>query len=101
MDIKVVFHHRSYYARTRNIGLGGMFIDLNHVLIPRNTEVEIVVLKKDSKQQAVIFDTRVAYATPKGYGLEFTHFQVRDFRRLQEILYESPYEVVRIAESRV
>jgi len=96
-DIKVIFHNRTYYARTRDIGLGGMFIDLNYVLIPRDAHIKIIMLEYRSKASYTIFDTRVAYVTPQGYGLEFSGFQVNDFRELQAILYDSPFEILRKA----
>jgi len=96
-DVKVIFHNRTYYARTRDIGLGGMFIDLNYVLIPRDAQIRIVMLQYRSKASYITFDTRVAYVTPQGYGLEFTDFKVNEFRDLQEILYDSPFQIQRKA----
>ncbi len=96
-DVKVILNHRSYYARTHDIGLGGMFVDLNYVLLPMHTTVEIVMLKYKSAGKYISFKTRVAYVTPHGYGLEFQDFSIRDVHRLQDVLFESPYEVVRMA----
>jgi len=96
-DVKLKFNHQVYYARTHDIGLGGMFVDLNYVLIPGNTHVEVIMLQYKSKQQAIRFYTRVAYVTSHGYGLEFEDFETSDVRLLQDVLFESPYEVVRMA----
>jgi len=96
-DVKVKFNNRTYYARTQDIGLGGMFIDLNYVLIPRDTHISVIMLHYIKRQQPISFLTRVAYVTPHGYGLEFEDFKTRDVRLLQEVLFESPYEVVRLA----
>ncbi len=96
-DVKVNFHSRTYYARTRDIGLGGMFVDLNYVLIPRESHISVEMLQCKNRQQPISFLTRVAYVTPHGYGLEFEDFKTRDVRLLQDVLYESPYEVVRLA----
>ena len=89
-DIKVIFHNRTYYALTRDIGLGGMFIDLNAVLIPKGAHVEVSMLKYGYKSSYPTFETRVAYVTSRGYGLYFTDFELQHFRDLQEILYASP-----------
>lgn len=86
-DIKITFHNRTYYALTRDIGLGGMFIDLNTVLIPKGAHVEVSMLKYGRKSFCPTFETRVAYVTPHGYGLYFTDYQLQHFRQLQEILY--------------
>ena len=96
-DVKVVFHNRTYYARTRDIGLGGMFIDLNYVLIPRDAKIRIIMLEYRTRESYITFDTRVTYVTPQGYGLEFSGLQVDDFRDLQEILYDSPFHIQRKA----
>ena len=96
-DVKVVFHNRSYYSRTQDIGLGGMFIDLNYVLIPRHAPVEIIMLHHKHAGEYISFQSRVAYVTPYGYGLEFKNFSTRDVHLLQDVLFESPYEVVRMA----
>ncbi len=89
-DIMIRFHNRSYYALTRDIGLGGMFIDLDAVLIPRGASVEVSMLKFGSKSCCPVFETCVAYVTPHGYGLHFTDLQLQQFRDLQEILYQAP-----------
>ena len=96
-DVKVVFNNRTYYARTHDVGLGGMFIDLNYVLIPRDTHIKVIMLQYQYRQLPISFLTRVAYVTPHGYGLEFKDFKTHDVRLLQNILFESPYEVVRLA----
>ena len=96
-DVKVIFNGRSYYARTRDVGLGGLFVDLNHVLIPRDAMVKIVMLRYRENQRYTSFKTRVAYVTPNGYGLEFKDFNTNHVRQLQSILYDSPHEVVRLA----
>lgn len=96
-DVKIIFSNRSYYARTHDIGLGGMFIDLNYVLIPKNMPIEVVMLQHKRQDDYVSFKTRVAYVTPHGYGLEFQGFGIHEVHQLQDILYESPYEVVRMA----
>jgi len=96
-DVKVIFNGQSYYARTRDIGLGGMFVDLNHVLIPRDARVKIVMLRYRENEGYPSFNTRVAYVTPQGYGLEFQAFDTYHVRQLQSILYDSPSGVVRLA----
>jgi len=96
-DVKIIFNHRSYYARTHDIGLGGMFIDLNYVLIPKGIPVKVIMLQHKNNEEYVSFQTRVTYVTPNGYGLEFQGFGIHEVHLLQDILYESPYEVVRMA----
>jgi len=96
-DIKVIFSGRSYYAKTRDMGLGGMFIDLNHVLIPRDAKIKVIMLGYRDKERYTSFETRVAFVTPQGYGLEFREFGTDHVRQLQTILFESPHEVVRLA----
>ena len=96
-DVKVVFNGQSYYARTRDVGLGGMFVDLNYVLIPRNARVKVVMLKYRDQERYTSFNTRVAYVTPHGYGLEFKEFDTQHVRQLQAVLYDSPNEVIRTA----
>ncbi len=96
-DIKIIFHNRSYYCRTQDIGLGGMFIDLNYVLIPRNATVEVMMLHHKKADTYISFRTSVVYVTPNGYGLEFKDFNTQDVHRLQDVLFESPYEFQRMA----
>jgi hypothetical protein len=94
-DIMVTFHNRTYYSQTRDIGLGGMFIDLDAVLIPGGAHVEIAMLQYRNNRSYTIFDTRVAYVTPRGYGLYFSDFDIQEFRHLQEILYESADQAIK------
>ena len=96
-DVKIIFSNRSYYARTQDIGLGGMFIDLNYVLIPKQTPIEVIMLQYKDNAGYVSFQAKVTYVTPHGYGLVFDNFGIQEVHQLQNILYESPYEVVRIA----
>ncbi|HEC29849.1 MAG TPA: PilZ domain-containing protein [Gammaproteobacteria bacterium] len=96
-DVKIIFHNRTYYAQTSDMGIGGMFVDLNYVLIPRDAHVEVIMLEHKGMERYISFQTRVAYVTPQGYGLEFRDFQMSDFRQLQEILFTSTYEDVRTA----
>ena len=93
-DVKVTFKERIYYARSHNIGLGGMFIDLNNVLIPRDALVNVQISQNFDDRDVQSFYARIANASARGYGLEFTGFNVGDFRRLQNLLYESVYEIV-------
>lgn len=93
-DIMVTFHNRTYYSQTRDIGLGGMFIELDAVLIPGGAHVEIAMLKYRNNQSFTIFDTRVAYVTSRGYGLYFSDFDIQEFRHLQEILYETADQAI-------
>ncbi|NOY67220.1 MAG: PilZ domain-containing protein [Gammaproteobacteria bacterium] len=96
-DVKIIFNGRSYYAKTRDVGLGGMFIDLNHVLIPRDTIIKVIMLGYRENERYTTFNTRVAFVTPQGYGLEFREFETNQVRQLQSILYESPHEIIRLA----
>ena len=94
--IQVAFLNRTYYATTRDIGLGGMFIDLDAVLIPEGAHIEVALLKYRNKPSYTTFDTQVAYVSPHGYGLYFSDFKLQEFRHLQEILYEIPFQVSRV-----
>ena len=89
-DIRITFQNRTYYATTRDIGLGGLFINLEAVLIPGGADVQIDMLQYRNQATHTLLQTRVAYVTPRGYGLYYSEFKLEEFRHLQDILYQLP-----------
>lgn len=88
LDIDLHFQGHEYTGcRTRDIGLGGMFVEFRHADMPKSTEVEIVVrLFKDGSKQCYRFRATVAHASNGGYGLAFQDFDVEAYRAVQDIL---------------
>ena len=87
LDVNLRFENRSYRCRTRNLCIGGMFVDLGIAMIPPRSRVLIEVeYFAKGKRIRHDFQTMVAHATLRGYGLSFQDFNIEDFRVLQELL---------------
>lgn len=88
LDVNFKFENRSYRCRTRNLCLGGLFVDLGIAMIPPRSHVQIEVdVYSRGKRIQHRFNTMVAHATLRGYGLSFREFNIKDFRVLQELLH--------------
>ena len=90
LNLDVDLHFQGYeYAgcRTRDIGLGGMFVEFKHADMPKDAEVEIVIrLFKNGNKRIHRFRTIVAHTSKGGYGLAFQDFDISSFRMLQDVL---------------
>lgn len=88
LDVDLYFKGYEYTGcRTRDIGLGGLFVEFKRADIPQDAEVQIVIrLFKDGNKKIHKFRTTVAHASERGYGLAFQDFDIVSFRMLQDIL---------------
>ena len=86
-DIKILFADQICYTRTRDIGLGGMFVGMNYFHYPRDSVVHILVrvLTREGVENHH-FRAKIAHVNEQGYGLQFVNFSKRDFRILQDVL---------------
>lgn len=86
-DVKILFADQICYTRTRDIGLGGMFVGMNYFQYPQNSIVHILVrvLTRNGIERHH-FRAKIAHVNEQGYGLQFINFSKRDFRVLQEVL---------------
>lgn len=88
LDIDLLFQGYEYTGcRTRDIGLGGMFVEFKQADMPNNAEVEIVVrLFMDGNKKCHRFRATVAHASNGGYGLAFQDFDAESYRVVQDII---------------
>lgn len=73
--------------RTRNVSLGGVFIEPGDYPLPRKGEtVTLQVVNGGAPGTGRTFRTRVARADEEGVALLFQEFDLEDFHYLQELL---------------
>ena len=73
--------------RTRNVNLGGVFIEPGDYPLPRKGEsVTMQVVDNKNPDNNRSFRTRVARANEEGVALLFSDFDLDDFQYLQELL---------------
>jgi hypothetical protein len=79
-------------CKTRDIGLGGMFIEVAESVIPRygKVELDVHVDSGAGKKKWHRFVATVVHSSLQGLGVMFQDFTIADFRVLQEVLRLSP-----------
>ncbi len=78
-------------CKTRDIGLGGMFLELRDSTIPRYGKVELdVEVECGGVRRQHRFTATVVHSSDQGLGVMFQEFSIADFRILQEVLRLSP-----------
>ncbi|NOZ09613.1 MAG: PilZ domain-containing protein [Gammaproteobacteria bacterium] len=88
--VNVEMHYRDIHAqglRTRNVSLGGVFVEAGDYPLPRKGEtVNLQVVNGGAPGTGRNFRTRVARSNEDGVALLFQDFDLDDFEYLQEIL---------------
>lgn len=92
LDVDILYQGQQYArCKTRDIGLGGMFIEVANSMIPRFGKVELhVQVDQEGIRAPHKFVASVVHTTNNGMGLMFQDFNIADFRVLQEVLRLSP-----------
>ena len=73
---------------TRDIGMGGVFINLDEDVPSKDTLVELIFsLEKGGEAINHRIDAKVVRPEAQGAGMEFRNFDANAFRSLQEILH--------------
>ena len=88
LDVDLHFLGHEYTGcRTRDIGLGGLFVEFRDADIPNSAMVDIIVrIFKDGSKKCHRFHATVAHASSGGYGLAFQNFDDESNRAVQDIL---------------
>ncbi len=74
-------------CKTRDIGLGGVFLECAHPLLPQEAQVELIfMLGSGAHRIKHKIRAKVARLTKEGMGLVFRDFDATAFRSLQEVL---------------
>lgn len=75
-------------AITRDIGLGGVFLEMREPSLPRNANVDLTFyLQGDERQTHHRLRAKVVRVTDDGIGLMFRDYDVGTFRSLQEVIH--------------
>jgi hypothetical protein len=83
-------------ARTRDIGLGGVFVESRELNPPRNATIELTFyLGSGDTRVAYRIKARVVRVTPEGVGLMFKDYDVNTFRSLQEVIHFKNHQAQR------
>ena len=90
MQLDVDLYYRDWRVsgcKTRDLGLGGVFVEMTDPAIPSHSTVELV-LKYDHQgaAQSHRFRGNVVHRDRDGLGVAFRDFDVADVRTLQQML---------------
>jgi len=87
LDVDMAYEDKEEDCSTRDIGMGGVFLEMGSILPPVDTMVELIfkvgATDKRTKHKIKAKVVRVAY---DGIGLMFRDFDAGTFRALQEVL---------------
>ena len=74
-------------GRTRDVSLGGMFVQTGQVILPRNQQVGLCFhLPISGEDLLCVADARVVHNGVHGVGLGFRHMETRTHDALREVL---------------
>ena len=74
-------------GRTRDVSLGGMFVETGQVILPRNQQVGLCFhLSVSGDDLLCVADARVVHNGLHGVGLGFRHMEKRSHEALREVL---------------
>ena len=93
LDVELYYQGKACACcKTRDIGLGGMFIEMAESMIPRygKVELDVHVDSGGGNQRQHRFVATVVHSSVQGLGVMFQDFTIADFRILQEVLRLSP-----------
>jgi hypothetical protein len=92
LNLQAELHQRGeqpFECRTRNVSLGGTFLEINPPLpdMHKNDNVEVVFyLNPDGVATKHRLNARVVRLSDKGIGFKYFNFDTNAFRSLQEIM---------------
>jgi hypothetical protein len=88
LDVDVFYQDQSFSGcATRDLGLGGMFVEFSQASIQPEERVDVVIkLNEGGDTRSHRFRATVAHSAVNGLGLAFKDFTIRDFRMLQNVL---------------
>ena len=89
--LEVVLNCRSLglvRGRTRDIGMGGMFVDIGRIQLPMNALVEsCILLETDGQTKPFRTEAMVVHTGRSGVGLMFSDLSPAFHRRLRELIF--------------
>lgn len=86
MDVDLIYDGEEIACKTRNVSLGGVFLDASPVA-PVDAVVELTFkLGVGERRTKHKMKARVVYAASGGMGLMFRDFDSASFRSLQELV---------------
>ncbi len=72
-------------CRTRDLGLGGMFVVYPDPGMKLNSEIEVAIRNPVNLKDSRLLPARVVHRHSDGIGVMFMDFSVQDLRLLQDI----------------
>lgn len=77
-------------GRTRDIGMGGMFVDIGRIQLPMNALVEsCILLESDGQTKPFRTEAMVVHTSRSGVGLMFSDLSPAFHQRLHELVFTS------------
>lgn len=90
LRLDVMLHYRPLgllRARTRNVSLEGMFVEMGQIMLPKNVDVEITFsLPGTGRLQPHQLHARVVHSGRDGAGLAFLNYNLSTLRALRGVL---------------
>lgn len=96
LDVRLFYRGWEFRGcKTRDIGLGGMFVETGDVPLPKYAPVELVFARRGGRRFKArrTIKARVVRVADSGVGLMFRDFDVAAFRAIQDILMRGPEAV--------
>lgn len=89
LTVDVHYQGKQYIGcRTRDIGLGGMFIEFQPSGLAPGRDIHIALkIDRAGNSERRRFKARVAHSSDSGFGLAFETFDRDDFHILQDLLH--------------
>ncbi|HED16579.1 MAG TPA: PilZ domain-containing protein [Gammaproteobacteria bacterium] len=79
-------------CRTRDLGLGGMFVVYPDPDMKLNSEVEIAIRNPVNLKDSRLLPAKVVHRHSDGIGIMFMDFSVQDLRLLQDIFQNATHD---------
>ncbi|MBI2778293.1 MAG: PilZ domain-containing protein [Gammaproteobacteria bacterium] len=88
LDVGLFFQGKEIsVCKTRDIGLGGVFLESAQPLLPKEAQVELIFMLGSGAQRIKHkIRAKVARLAEEGMGLVFRDFDATAFRSLQEVM---------------
>lgn len=95
LDVRLSYRGWEFRScKTRDIGLGGLFVETGNVPLPKYAPVELIFTRRGKRLKARrSIKARVVRVAETGVGLIFRDFDVDAFRTIQDILMHGPEAV--------
>jgi len=88
LGVHVNYHGQSYKGLTRDVCLGGLFVDVNDMPFRKGSAVDLTFrLDQSSQQKNYALRAKVVRVEQTGIGMSFADSDIMAFRALQELMH--------------